>query len=260
MAACGSGGSSNVRPTAGALRRTRAVARRRALRHMGDDHADRLGLSGWVNPLRLPPEAAIDRTPRSTCTPAIARGVVLVGVLIVARIAAVRGSRSGRLQGYGAAVAVFAACSPGRSDASLGASTSVRHLASLLVGVRPQSTAYMDFAWRCFSLVPNTRVPDPPQPDRRLDDMRARFVASNQATRRRHQLRYPSRLGVVRFAGADGARFAPSAWTTWFRRWRSRALRCGARQRDSCGRARRQRLPLCAARHLRRARLRSRRP
>jgi hypothetical protein len=53
---------------------------------MGDDHADRLGLSGWVNPLRLPPEAAIDRTPRSTCTPAIARGVVLVGVLIVARI------------------------------------------------------------------------------------------------------------------------------------------------------------------------------
>jgi hypothetical protein len=47
---------------------------------MCDEHADLLGLSDWVNPLGLPPEAAIDLHPSDSA------GVVLVGVLIVARI------------------------------------------------------------------------------------------------------------------------------------------------------------------------------
>jgi len=49
---------------------------------MGDDHADRLGLSDWVNPLGLPPQATvvIDVHPGDSA------GVVLVDVLIVARI------------------------------------------------------------------------------------------------------------------------------------------------------------------------------
>jgi hypothetical protein len=49
---------------------------------MGDDHADLLGLSDWVNPLGLPPEA----TSAITCTPGESAGVVLGGVLVVARV------------------------------------------------------------------------------------------------------------------------------------------------------------------------------
>ena len=47
---------------------------------MRDAHADLVGLPDWVNPLGLPPEAAIDLHPSESA------GVVLVGVLIVARM------------------------------------------------------------------------------------------------------------------------------------------------------------------------------